>query len=81
MLCNDWDFNHYNNSGEDLATYSNFNSNLCLDKCRTSKTTSHSRGLVNGTPNSASSGYGWTEPAAVNPNWLQSSPPSMHPEP
>ncbi|XP_076903709.1 uncharacterized protein LOC143558833 [Bidens hawaiensis] len=31
---------------------------------------SHSHGFVNGTPNSDSSGYGWTEPAAANPNWL-----------
>ncbi|XP_076905139.1 uncharacterized protein LOC143560807 [Bidens hawaiensis] len=29
-----------------------------------------SHGLVNGTPNSDSSGYGWTEPVAANPNWL-----------
>ncbi|KAI3819360.1 hypothetical protein L1987_13189 [Smallanthus sonchifolius] len=42
---------------------------------------SHSHGLVNGTPTSDSSGYGWTEPAEVNPNWLHRPSPSMHPEP
>ncbi|KAM0018949.1 hypothetical protein Hdeb2414_s0026g00679871 [Helianthus debilis subsp. tardiflorus] len=41
---------------------------------------SHTHGLVNGTPTSNSSGYGWTEPAAVNPNWSHRASPSMHPE-
>ncbi|KAK9080407.1 hypothetical protein SSX86_000165 [Deinandra increscens subsp. villosa] len=41
---------------------------------------SRSHGLVNGTPSSDSSGYGWTEPAAANPNWLHNASPSMHPE-
>ncbi|KAL8244145.1 hypothetical protein R6Q59_010403 [Mikania micrantha] len=41
---------------------------------------SHSHGLVNGTPTSDSSGYGWTEPAAANPNWLHRASPSVLPE-
>ncbi|KAM0043991.1 hypothetical protein Hdeb2414_s0010g00347921 [Helianthus debilis subsp. tardiflorus] len=41
-----------------------------------------SHGLVNGTPTSNSSGYGWTEPAGVNvnPNWLQRASPALHSE-
>ncbi|KAK9075484.1 hypothetical protein SSX86_003808 [Deinandra increscens subsp. villosa] len=39
-----------------------------------------SHGLVNGTSTSDSSGYGWTEPAVVNPNWLHRASPVSHPE-
>ncbi|XP_076954010.1 uncharacterized protein LOC143628259 [Bidens hawaiensis] len=41
-----------------------------------------SHGLANGTRTSDSSGYGWTEPAGANPNWLhraeQQVEPSLH---
>ncbi|KAK1435849.1 hypothetical protein QVD17_01620 [Tagetes erecta] len=38
-----------------------------------------SHGLVNGTPTSDSSGYGWTEAAAANPNWLEHPSRVLHP--
>ncbi|KAI3686542.1 hypothetical protein L1987_80221 [Smallanthus sonchifolius] len=56
-------------------------SNQASQFARQQASGSHSRGLVNGTPTSDSSGYGWTEPAEVNPNWLHRASPSMHPEP
>lgn len=41
---------------------------------------SHSHGLVNGTPTSDSSAYGWAEPAPSNTNWLHRASPAMHSE-
>ncbi|KAK1407347.1 hypothetical protein QVD17_38961 [Tagetes erecta] len=56
-------------------------SNQASQFARQQASGSHPPGLVNGNPTSGSSGYGWTDPAAVNPNWLhRGASSSMHPE-